>query len=291
MGVGELLAHAGIGRQGTVVHALDPVVAAQTGGDVEGVRPAVVHLAGGVGGHKSETVESRIRENGESPSGTHRRRHGGNVDKTIVATVAEIRSLKSYRGILGAHGLVESGPEGIWRIPGQGVVERHAGKIDVLGLGVVSPVLEADCAESIAGHARIDVVGAEEYGRGVGISAVVEVELGEAGRVGILTPQTAGQGDEHQVAHLAVLDGHVDLGRQEVRSRNLERIIAVHERLEEEESVRGGRNAAGVAVRTRNLDQRPGDRGTVATADDCSLDSAADALGERVQGEQQSERE
>ena len=55
--IAEFLFDAGVVGEVTVIYAFHPVVAAETGTDIEGIRPAVVQLARGVCGHKAETVE------------------------------------------------------------------------------------------------------------------------------------------------------------------------------------------------------------------------------------------
>ena len=58
--VTEFLAYTGVEGEVAVVHTLDPVVAAESGGSVEGIGPAVVQLAGRVARHQAEAIQGGV---------------------------------------------------------------------------------------------------------------------------------------------------------------------------------------------------------------------------------------
>ena len=234
----EPLADAGIEGEVAVIHTLNPVVSAESGGSVEGIGPAVVQLAGGVARHQAEAVEGGVGEDGEPPAGADGGRDGADVGDTVVPAHAEVRRLEAEGGVLGAHCLIQAAPQGERRVSGDGVVHRYAGQIHVLGLGVVAAVLETYVAEAVADHVGVDIVGAEQDGRGIGVAAVLEVEFREVGGINVLTHAYAADSHEHKVAHQALFHRHVDGGSYVFRGLYGEAVFSVREVFEAEASVR-----------------------------------------------------
>ena len=111
----------------------------------------------------------------------------------------------------------------------------------VLGFGSVAPVLEAYGAEAVAYHVGVYVVVCVEYGRGVGIPGVVEVELGEARSVKLAGEQRLGgsESHEHQIAHQTLLDLNIHACGSVAVSGDVDDIIAVGKSLEEELTIGG----------------------------------------------------
>ena len=70
------------------------------------------------------------------------------VRHTVISSESVIGHLVSDGCFRASHGLVQAAPERVWRITCYGVIHPDAGKIYILRLAGITPVLEADVAES-----------------------------------------------------------------------------------------------------------------------------------------------
>ena len=163
---------------------------------------------------------------------------GTNVGDTVISAIAKIRHLESEGGILGAHGFIKTTPQREWRISRNGIVHRHTCKIYILSLRIITAVLEPDVAESVTHHVGIYVVGTEQNGRGIRVSAVVEVEFRKIGSIHLFCTADRRESNEHKVPYYSILHSHVELRGQELVRIYRYGITAVRKIFEEETSVR-----------------------------------------------------
>ena len=240
MGVVEDLVGGQIIRKGTVIHPVDPVVAAQPGGHIGRERPAVVHQARRIGPHEAEPVQGAIGKHAPTQALPDVGRIAENVGQAVVAAESEVGHLGAVHRLLGAHGLVEAAPERERRVAGNGVVHLDTGQIHVLRLRAVTAGPETDGAEVVAGDVVEHVVGSEQDGGIVVVAAVLQVERREGVLIQFDDPLDTGQGEVEHVLHVAVVHGHLHLGFQVLGGVDHERVHAVGQVLDQEGSVFGG---------------------------------------------------
>ena len=115
-----------------VEHTFYPVVSSDSGGSVDGIRPAVIQNSARVIYHKAETVHCRIAQHTHSQARTHVGRHCRNIGDTVVSACRIIGRLKSDCAFLAAHSLVETAPERIRAVTRNCVIHRNSGEINLL---------------------------------------------------------------------------------------------------------------------------------------------------------------
>ena len=179
MHVVDFLLHPGIVGERTVVNSLDPIISAKTGRHVDCVGKSVVKFTRSIVGHQAEAVKGTVGQHAEPPSRTDGGRIGQDVGHSVVTADTTVGRLIADGGFLAPGCLVQSAPEGIRRIAGHRLVHLYSTQIDILGLIVVTPVLEADGTEAIACHIVVGVIRAEENGRIVSVAGIVHVKLDE----------------------------------------------------------------------------------------------------------------
>ena len=242
MGLVELLVHGRIVGEGTVIDTVDPIVAAQARRDIEGIGPAAVQHAGGIGPHQAEPVQRTVGQDTSPPALADIGGIAEDVGHAVVAAETEVGNLGSVHGLLGAHGLVEAAPQREWRITGDGIIHLNASQVHVLGLGVVSAGIEPDCTEIVAGNVVEHIVGTEQDGRIVIVPAAFHVEGGEKVVIHLLDPQHGGQGDVEHVLDKTIVHRYLGPVSQETRRLDDQGVQAVFQILDQELSILGGRH-------------------------------------------------
>ena len=287
VGVVELLLHRGIVGEGTVVHALRPVVAAQAGRCAERIGPAVVPGTGGVGHHQAQPVQLAVGEHAPPPSLADRQGVHGQVRQAVVAADAVVGDLGSVHRVLRARGLVEAAPQRERGIPGDGVVHLDARQVHVLALRGVAAHAVADRAEVVSRQIVEHVVLAEQDRRAVAVPGVVHVELHEVVHVHLADDRAAGQGEVEHVLDVSVVDGDVDARLQVVGSLDHEVVDAVVQVFDEEAAVVAGRHRGHFGRTLVQHEDCAGDRRPVGTADDRTPHASRERLGGKAQGEEE----
>ena len=215
----------------TVIDTLHPVVSSQTGRNVEGIGPAVVKHSGGVVGHQTQPVQGAVGKNAETPSRTHAGRIAENVGHTVVASCPDRVVFEAVGDLLAAHGFIEAAPQGIWRISSDRIVEPDACEQDILGLGIVAPVLEADVTESVADDVVVRIVRSVEDRRIVRIARIIHVEFGEACVIDVRDHLLGDKGHEYEIPHEA-FHRHIHDGRSETFGEDFHRVLSVRYRVD-----------------------------------------------------------
>ena len=283
----ELFLNGAVVGEGTVVHALHPVVAAQAGRHVERVGPAVVPGAGGVGHHQAQPVQLAVGEHAPPPSLADGQGVDGQVRQAVVAADAVVGDFGAVDGVLRAGGLVEAAPQGERGVPGDGVVHLDAGQVHVLRLGGITAHAVADGAEVVARHVVEHVILAEQDRRAVAVTGIVHVELHEVVHVHLADDRAAGQGEVEHVLDIPVVDGDVDTRLQVVRSLDHQVVNAVVQVFDEEASVVAGSHRGHFGRTLVQHEDRTGDRGPVGAADDRAAHASRERLGGKAQREEE----
>ena len=205
----EAFLHRSVVAEAVVVDAVDPVVAALSRRYGEGIRPAVVLIARGIGDHCTETVHRiAVHEAGTQPL-AHLRRAGDDVGRTADAAQPDVRGHDTRRHLLVTCGVVQAAPQRPGRIAREGVVEPDAVHVDVLVLRIVTADVEAHLTELVGRDVVEDVLGGRERRRQcLRIVDGLHVELREHGVVDDILHIG---GHHHRIE---VLDHLVDTDRQ-----------------------------------------------------------------------------
>ena len=272
---------------GIVVDPVDIGVPALARGEREGIGPAVVLVAGGIGDHGAEAVHLIGADDAGAQSLAHLRRAGDDVRRTADAAHAHLRGLQARGDLLVARGVVQTAPQRPGRVARHGVVELDAVHVDVLVLRVVAADVETHLAELVRRDVVEDVLRRRQRrGKRLGVVGRFGVELGEDRVVEHLLRRGRNEDDRVDVAHHAV-HAHRDLQRLELGGLERERVFAGGDVLEEEVAL-GVRNGSRVARRHGHL--HVVERHAARTRHDPSPDAALLRIGrERHERKRQNE--
>ena len=252
MTLAELLLDSGEITESVVIDAIDIGVAALTGRNRKGIRPAVVLMARSIGDHRAETVHRVAVYEARTQALTHLRRTRHDIGRTADAAQTGVRRHDARRNFLIAGSVVQTAPQRPRRIARHGVVELNAVHIHVLILRIVTADVETHFAE-LVGRDVIEEVFRSRERRGQSLRVVggFGVELREDRVVDHLTLRIGHEDHRIDVAHLRT-DTYGDIRSLEFGSFELQRIFARRNIFENEVTLRI-RNRCRTARRHRNL--------------------------------------